>query len=116
MSLDNTLPSARFPSSLVILLNSTRTVLKKEGTDEVQLLANAGIPARPQNSTHTPGQQEGTFPFGTQSWGPKLDPGLSIVHNKELTVTECLLVASHGSRHFPSINMPSSPTALSNKV
>lgn len=44
VSLDNTVPSAHFPSSLVILLNSTHTVLKKEGTDEVQLLANAGIP------------------------------------------------------------------------
>lgn len=65
-SFDTAVPSAPFPSSTLVNFFSS-TVLEKEGTVEVQLLANAGVPTGPQNPTHTPGQQEGTFSLGTQS-------------------------------------------------
>lgn len=66
MSFDNDIPSAPFPSArLVNLLDFTRTVLKKEGVVEVQLLASAGVPTRTWNPAHTQGQQEGTLPLGT---------------------------------------------------
>lgn len=63
LSFDNAVPS----STLVNVFNSTHTVLKKGGTVEIQLLANAGVPARPQGPYHTAGQQEGTLLLGTQS-------------------------------------------------
>lgn len=64
-------PPSPFPSSFALanLLNSVCALLKMKGTDEAQPPANRGVSARPQNPTHTWGQQEGweTEP-GPPSW------------------------------------------------
>lgn len=70
-SFDAAVPSAPFPSStLVNFFSSTHTVLKKEGTVEVQLLANAGVPTGPQNPTHNTGTAGGHV----LTWDTELRP------------------------------------------
>ena len=109
-------PLSIFLPPLVNLLTSTGTVLKKESTVGIQLLASC-INTSTQNPAPTQGQEDGTLPLGKQSWGPKLDSGLSPVCSyAQLTVTECLLVARHRYRYFPSVDTPSSTPALSDKV